>query len=282
MGVRQKALRAVLRPRNWSEAAHRPRVARREVLSGRRRIHSIGILRRRTRQSLRTAIKKKRSSRGLASSLRGLFFSGVIKLEMKWRIVRVPGDGHCFYHSLLYALREIGLVQAQPESSNAQVVAFSVADVNEVKRHLLASLRPCLETSSGAGRLALEKALEGEEDGSAPLMERLTRDSSESCGLRHFATDAEIMLAAFAYDVCICVHTELGIVTYLPDLTAGAGRPRECAGARVLHLRHRLDHFSALLEDTSSSSRRVVKRAASWPPSSKLPLLYKFLCGAAC
>jgi hypothetical protein len=127
------------------------------------------------------------------------------------------------------------------------------AEVSAVKERLLVTLEALGRNGDGVSdtaREALQAALEGGEgegrEGSAPLLERLV-GSATCASSRHFATDAEVMLAAAAYDVCVCVHQPLGrrLTTYLPDLSVIDGLSEDACYPAV-HLLCTGDHFDAL------------------------------------
>jgi hypothetical protein len=168
-------------------------------------------------------------------------------------LVPVLPDGHCFYHALLRGLAARGLSAAAAPSIDASGrLGFGAAEVRAVKERLLSTLVRLGDDASlgDTARAALQVAMEGD-GGSAPLLERLlsSRDDDDdddgSGAARHFATEAEVMLAAAAYGVCVCVHQPDRLATYLPDLSVVDRLPESPAAAAV-HLLWSGDHFDAL------------------------------------
>lgn len=199
----------------------------------------------------------------------------------------MAGDGHCLYHSLLYGLSRLSLTPAIPVllrcGDNPPRLSFHPEDINAMKARLMGALQAYHQDPDAipedTTRVLLEQADE-EVDGSAPLRERLTRDSSAACDLRHFATEAELLLAAAAYDVKICVHQQEGgrVVTFLPDLSVIDGLPTPATGCGVLHVLFRQGHYDAIKSLQQDPAPTRLKKVKTWPQLDALPPLSSFLC----
>ena len=151
-------------------------------------------------------------------------------------MLRVVGDGSCFYHALLCAL----LYEELPRPLPRAPVHFDEASVNRARRLLLRCYALSLDDADETAR----QVLLADAPAAAPLEERLSVRGL-ACAPSHYATEAEVMLAARAFDACVEVRHPTGHVCFFPDLTCRPGRAP--SGLRTLRLRCAAEHYDAVV-----------------------------------
>jgi len=152
-------------------------------------------------------------------------------------VLRVVGDGSCFYHALLCALLHEELPRAPLPQ---EPVRFDAASVNRARRLLLRCYALSLNDADETAR----QVLLAEAPTTAPLEERLNV-LGLVCAPSHYATEAEVMLAARTFDTCVEVRHPTGHVCFFPDLTCRPGRAP--SGLRTLRLRCAAEHYDAIV-----------------------------------